>query len=222
MMNILFFWIPFISYNKIVYNYYFVGPLGHGLLVALSSVENPWNLEMNDGSIVNHVSKAQSLDPSDYGKTVIADASLQEFIKLFMEKPSVYFKALCLSIKKSFLYELSKWKTRIDNFSEKIQSTLSLTYAGCFFRLLGVFGDIIRLFAWVGLIILLHRKKYIPLIFLMGGVFLGMWVLWISHFEERYVVPFSWPLAVFAAYFFVSAFEWIKIKFKNFKLGKNY
>ncbi len=221
MVNILFFWVPFISFNKFTYDRYFVGPLGHGLLSALGSVENPWNLKCDDNVIAQYVNKTES---ATYfcGSPEYNDAGTKIFIRLCKENPSIYIKSIIKNMKDFFFYIIDKEKIedRFLHFFEKINKTLLVNNKLLIIKCIELLGDFLKIFAIFGILLLYCNKKYISLIFLLGGVLLGAWILLFSHFEERYVVPFLWPLAGFSAYFFVSAFEWIKGKIKSKKIKK--
>ncbi len=233
-VNILFFWIPFMSLNKVIYERYFVGPLGHGLLASLGTVSNPWGLQCEDNALVAHVKKAYVLTENDVVK--INDAQLKEFFNFLKEKPSVYIRAVLLSLRRALFYEIemglkfiyrycgniSLLKNKLgERFAEQHEVVDNQSKAlrvvdvqGFLLRKLieSLLGKMLIFFGYCGIFVLIFQRRFIPIIFLMMGVFGGCWMLCLSHFEERYVIPFAWPFAVFAGYFLVFFWQWITTK----------
>ena len=222
--NILFFWAPFITFNTLVYDRYFVGPVGHGLLASLGTVDNPWALKCDDEKIVVHVRKAQETN-EEHGSAALNDAGVQEFLKLLKENPLIYLKAVWNSFQSALFFEAHAvihffYKCFHDSlfFTSKVQEAWGLGKSLFLLKILEHFSSkVLRNLGYLGLIILIFQRRFIPIIYLMGGVFLGMWILMFSHFEERYVIPFSWPFAVFAAYFLSFLGKWMCNKLIGFK-----
>ncbi len=218
--NILFFWAPFIVFNKLVYDRYFVGPVGHGLLASLGTVENPWSLKCDDEKIIIHVRETQHIN-EEHGSAALNDAGVQEFLKLLKENPFVYIAAVWNSFQSALFFEAQAvmhffYKCFHDSafFTSKVQEAWGLGKGLFLLKILEHFSSkVLRNLGYIGLIILMFQRRFIPVIYLVGGVFLGMWILMFSHFEERYVIPFSWPFAAFAAYFLLFFWSWAKKKF---------
>ncbi len=205
--NILFFWVPFVGFNKQVYGRYFVGPLGHGLLASLGTVDNPWGLECKDEKIIDYVVINQEVEKGDVH--AIPDAAMRQFLKLFREDPRVYITSLLKTIKLALFYEIevlsnyfSTFEMSMSFLKEKLYKVFVLKKGIPFFEFF--LAKSMRIMGYCGIFFALVRRERIPVIFLIGGVFAGVWMLVLSHFEERYIIPFSWPFAVFASYFLVS------------------
>ncbi len=235
--NMLFFWIPFLSFNKIVYDQCFVGPLGHGLLASLGTVDNPWGLKCDDGEIVAHIKKTYSLDGGDMLK--MNDAGMHEFLRLVKENPLVYVQALLKTVEKTLFYEIETLIQFGYNFFKDIfsfrkymiqdqfgqeesclsqQLNIDLHVGIPHLRMLErLSAKLVMVCGYLGLLLLLFRRRVLPVIFLMGGVFAGCWILCLSHFEERYVIPFAWPFAIFAGYFLVTAGGWVMQRIRYFR-----
>ena len=235
--NIIFFWIPFMGFNKATYGRYFVGPLGHGLLASLGTVANPWGLECDDNVLVAHVKNSYSLVENDVVAT--NDAQFQEFLKFLKEKPSVYVRAVLLSLRRALFYEIEtgmrfiySYCQNISSFKNKLEEKfraeklieqqketfkLAIVQGSSLRKLLELLvGKILILCGYFGIFVLLLKRRFIAIVFLMGGVFGGCWMLCLSHFEERYIIPLAWPFAVFAGYFLVFFWRWIIRKLSNY------
>ncbi len=213
-VNILFCWILFLKFNKITYDRYFVGCLGHSLVASLGVVDNPWGLKCTDDSVFTHMSKIHGSYEYSPGSN---DRGMKEFFKLTKENTFIYVKALFKSLFDSFFYEVTTvfdffYQSFTDSvfFKTKLHQALGLSNGLFFLKILEqVSLKVVRNVGYLGLALAIFRRRFIPIIYLMGGVFLGMWVLLISHFEQRYIIPFSLPFAVFAAYFLVDIGKYI-------------
>lgn len=212
--NILFFWAPFIVYNKIAYNKFFVSPVGQNLLLGLGECENPWGYKLSDSWFDVFMHKTYG----EVGGTVECDQKAKElFYESVAEKPLLYFKIVL----RRFLYILlpplpwigSLWnvvavhKTLRDKFYSIITSFVSLAD----FLVHYIYIWFFLLCGYLGLIFLFIKKK----IMAIGIVFLGgivpIWSIVLSHSEPRYLVPTYALFAFFVGYCWVEFF--IKLKF---------
>lgn len=216
--NVLFFWVPFISFNKIVYDRYFVGPVGHGLLASLGTVDNPWGLKCDDLVVVEYIKKNNSSVIVD--SVTQDEAGVTKFLRLLKEHPFVYMSAVIKSVKSALFFEVEAvynffYKCFSDDafFMTKVNEALCLNPGLFILKILEHFSSkVLRIIGYCGLLLVLYRRQFISPLFLIGGVFFGMWVLLLSHFEEHYVVPFAWPFALFAGYFLVVTWQWAFVK----------
>ncbi len=219
--NILFFWVPFVGCNKTIYDRWFVGPIGHGLIASLGTVKNPWGIECSDRVIASHIQ--QETQNARYATPASEEAGVKLFFKLIKINPFIYLKALIVSFKDSlfneletaFIYLYSYFKNSVF-FQEKWKAMTDASWSMSIFRILDFLSArFIRFLGYCGIAYALYRRNYLAVLFLVVGIFMGMWVLLFSHFERRYVIPFAWPFALFSGYFLVACWQWLLQRYKQ-------
>ena len=196
-----------------VYDRYFVGPTGHGLMASLGTVENPWGLKCDDSVVANYIRSQEVVAGNNHA--CYNETGLRIFIELLKKNPLIYVKAVGKALLSAFFYEIeslvSYTNQSIQDFSGFLKKVKKAFVSGAGIFTLKVLentsGRLLSLLGYFGLALALFRRRFLPVIFLIGGVFLGMWILLLSHFEERYIVPFAWPFAIFVGYFLEAIFS---------------
>ena len=85
--NLLFFWVPFMTYNKIAYNHYFVSCSGHGLLAGLGQFKNKWEIKLDDGSVASVVHRQFGFK----GGTVDYNKGAKKIFYEYVKDDPIYF-----------------------------------------------------------------------------------------------------------------------------------
>lgn len=201
--NILSFWGPFMAYNKISYNRYLVGPVGLDLLEGLGEFPNRWGYKLDDIWAADYICKKYNVSP---GTPEFDDKAKEEFTLAFNQEPLIYFvnifkrmPGLILPGLPWIFYTASPYGDCASAY-EKLKIILSSWDLFFDFLIRHVYIRFYLLLGYAGIIILLMQKRYWVLSLLLGGVMLGGLGKLPSHIEYRYVVPYYWVFALFAAY----------------------
>lgn len=208
--NIVVFWVPFLVFNKITYNRWFVSYSGHALVQAFSTVENPWGFSFSDEATHNFI--ANRYPGVIYATPEYGDAGIKIFKSLFQKYPLLYIKAFLKSLRQAFfenmpghIYLSIRYKEydQIKGF-EKIKNIVREKgfFELFFFIIHHYFVKNIQWLGYCGFALALLFKKTRRIAFLcFFGVVCGVVGLLFSHCESRYVIPFYWPFGLFAGYF---------------------
>jgi len=194
------FWGPFFAYNKIAYNRYFVGPKGIGLIEGLGEeANNPWGYELNDTWYENFMYKNFGVQS---GTPECEDESQRLFFQSFKEHPGYFFKLIFKRIFSALLPNLP-WSFYPSylygenvSFSQKLKKAVSSPYIFIDFVSRLFYVRIYLLIGYIGALMLLLRKHYFELFFLISLI-ASCFLIFFSHIEFRYLVAFYTPFAFF-------------------------
>lgn len=203
--NIIFFWIPFCSYNQYYYHRPMVGTLGLELLESLGEFPNKWGCDSTDTWARNFTYKHKN--PSyQYGTPEHDDIQQELFWEIFNDNPWYYFKCVFKRIQKLlflnfswFEYDDSLYQGRI-SFKDRFLLSLSSWRVALDFFPRAFYMRIYWMLAYIGILFAFMRKKYFMLTLLIGGVMAPMPLVILSHIEDRYVLVHFWVLSFFVAY----------------------
>lgn len=200
--NGFFFWLPFCAYTKKAHNRYFVGS-AILLIEGLGEEENKWGYKLDDAWYEffmrdTYGLKAGTPQSEDKAKEIFWIAFKEDpvfFFKLFLKRcVSAILPNLPWSFYPESLYENCSTfldKIKISFFSTKV-------FLDFWSRLLYV-----RLFligGYIGALLLLLRRRYFDFLLLLGIV-ISSGVIFPSHIEYRYLVPFyAVPFPLFLGY----------------------
>ena len=103
--NTLIFWIPFMAYNKQVYNRYIVSPYGQNMLAGMGEFDNPWGFKCSDSWMKEHVSQKYNVK---YGTSEFQDKAYEEFMWAYSQSPWHYYRSVLKRIPK-LLFPRMHW-----------------------------------------------------------------------------------------------------------------
>lgn len=216
--NIIFFWIPFFSYNQYYYGRPIVGTLGHELMCGFGEFPNKWNCVPTDTWAGDFTRKRTHLK---YGTPEFDDVEKTIFWEMFQDEPWYYLKCVLKRIQKLlflnfcwFEYDdqLYQGKTL---FKEKFFLSLTNWRIAFDFFPRVFYIRIFWILAYIGMFFAFIRKKYFMLILLIGGVMMPMPLVVLSHIEDRYVLVHFWVLCFFVAYSLDQLYIFYKSGFLN-------
>ena len=198
--NLLFFWMPFVTYNMVAYNRMVVGPMGQDLVEGLGEFANPWGFQLNDEWLSGYITQKYG---HPYGTPAFDDAARQEFAHAYRQAPRVYWgnigkRLIRLVLPALYLVfdsPLSAGKT----IGEKLRIALSDWRLLVDLLLRHLYVRLFLLIAYAGLLLLLWRKQYLPAALLLSSIAAGFGKL-PSHIEYRYLIPFYWSWALCVGY----------------------
>lgn len=201
--NVICFWVPFMAYNKISYNRYFVGPVGLDLLEGLGEFPNRWGYKLDDIWASDYICKKYNVPP---GTPEFDDKAKEEFSGAFTQEPATYFVNIFKRIPGLLLpglpwifYTSSPYGEGL-SWKEKIRKVLNSSDFAIDFLLRHVYIRLYLLLGYVGMVLLFLQRRDWVLGLLVCGVVLGGLGKLPSHIEYRYIVPYYWVFGVFAAY----------------------
>jgi hypothetical protein len=218
--NILLFWVPFMTFNKVTYNTYFVAPTEEALFCSLCS---PYPLPNGD------MLKAE--DYPDYTNEQVRIGKLDPKIS-FYERYDILYKDIC----KKYPYrkiECLIYRIKEIAFGNIQWRPLDLSTSFSLYRYIENFNfgrvsikdlpelflhsyiPFMRLFGWIGIMIAIYRKKYFMVSMLLIGVVYSSGYMLLSHIEDRIIAVHAWPFGLFAFYSFGIIYKKIKLKIKN-------
>lgn len=202
-VNVLCFWVPFMVYNKITYNRYFVGPVGLDLLEGLGEFPNRWGYKLDDIWASDYICTKYKVLP---GTPEFDDKAQQEFNQAFKQEPLTYvlniFKrlpGLVLPGLPWIFYTVSPY-AGASLWQEKLQSIMHSKDLMIDFLLRHIYIRLYLFLGYLGAIMLLMQRRYFLVALLFGGILLGGLGKLPSHIEYRYVVPYYWVFGLCAAY----------------------
>ncbi len=212
--NIIIFWIPFLMYNMATYHRLLVGPVGQDLIESLGKFENPWGFQLSDEFVSNYIGKKYNLQ---MGTPEFDDKTRDKLRNAYAQAPSVYWKHMIRRIpqwvlpglpwlfpKKSPYEGLIGWKA-------KLAAAFSSIFMVIDFVLRHVLTRLFLMVGYFGIFLAWRRGHPLAVIFSCTIILGGLGKL-PSHIECRYLVPFYWPIVLFAAQFFTSSNSTSKIK----------
>lgn len=210
--NICFFWIPFTVYNYKAHGRMLVSTAGQNFVEGLWEFENPWGLSINDVSFDLFMQKKYGLK---CGSLECDDKAKKLFLETVIASPWFYISILIRRLHRIILPGLPWFAYN------ELQSTLSfgerikgIFYSGhAFFDFWGrqIYIRLYLLVGYLGLIILLLRKKYfiVFLLFFVGIV--SSWIVLFTHVEHRYLIPHYTIFSFFVGYMLHLLISWLKL-----------
>lgn len=207
--NLMVFWVPFVLYNKVAFNRFFVGPTGLALLVSFADFPNPWGVECSEDWVARHVQERYpNLDCVNETQE-FDDAAKSIFIEYFEQEPFLYFKNLLYRVLGMFFVNMP-WTAQFSDFvgynscHSKFEALCQAWHTGvfetvrfCFFFL---YIRLFLLLAYVGFFWLLLEKQFI-LPFLVIIAVVGNCGEVLSHIELKYLMQCYGFLGIFAGLF---------------------
>jgi len=206
--NALFFWIPFIQYNKQQYGRYIVSPAGQDLLEGLGEFENPWGYQLSDQYVAQLIENKSGYA---YGTSEFDDAARQEFMRAYHEYPALFWMnigkrlPMCILPPLPWLFYAQSPYAPCNTMQEKVSALLASPklWIDCIAR--HVYMRLYILLGWCGLLLLLWRKKYEAVLSVIV-VLLASSAKLPSHIEYRYLTPYYWVLCFCVGYICYTAF----------------
>lgn len=202
--NIICFWLPFMAYNKVVYDRYVVSSVGEILLEGLGEQENKWGYQWNDSWFADFMQKQFGLKE---GTPECDEKARELFFRSIYEEPLFYIKSIRKRIFKLILPDFV-WcpalfndaaYTRLTSVKERIVYLYS--HSSTFIGFLKMFFShlYVRLYvmiAYLGLL-LMFLQGYGRISLLLLTLLTSSWFVVFLHLEDRYVLysfgflPFS-------------------------------
>lgn len=208
--NVMCFWMPFMTYNKINYDRYFVGPVGLDLLEGLGEFENPWGYKLSDEWAGQFIEKKYEVKS---GTPEFDDACKKEFMHALDGNKSLYFMNIARRIPQlivpglPWIYQAQSPYGDALSLSEKIQKIFSSWNFFLDFLMRHIYIRLLLVLGYLGMFVALAQRRYFMLSIMLIGVLCGGLGKLPSHIEYRYLVPYYWVFALFAGYFIASAFK---------------
>ncbi len=203
--NLLFFWIPFCTYNKLSYDRYFVGPVGLDLLEGLGEFSNPWGYKLDDVWASDYISKKYNVI---FGTPAFDDKAKEEFAQAFAQAPHIY----CLNIFKRipglllpglpWIFYVHSPYGAVCSWRDKIMAIAGSWDLFKDFILRHVYIRLYLVLGYLGALMLFWHRRYWVLALLFAGVLLGGLGKLPSHIEYRYIVPYYWVFGISLTYGF--------------------
>lgn len=217
--NVFFYWLPFMTYNKIAYNRYLVGPAGINLIQGLGEFPNKWGYKLSDGWYADYTEKhfgkeAKKLKLTENEKTSFYDDKMRTvFWKSIKEDPLFYLSCIAKRIPR-LLFPGLPWFNYQDKkeiylmyvtgtpVKELIKTVLREPIIAIDFAARHIYIGLFLLFAYLGILLALIRKQYLALLLLFGGIICAGYSVIFAHIDHRYLIPFYGIFAFFVGYFF--------------------
>ncbi len=200
--NLVIFWLPFMTYNKVAYNRLMVGPIGQDLLEGLGEFENPWGFELSDEFVATFIGQKYQLQ---YGTPEFDDKAKEEFLIAYKQQPSLYWRNIFKRLPNALLPGLP-WLfpkespfAGVHGWQAKIKAVVSSWSVFWDFMLRHVYIRLFLLLGYVGMAVALYRRNYVA-VFLALAIMIGGLGKLPSHIEYRYLVPFYWVFSLWVGY----------------------
>jgi len=209
--NILFFWLPFVTYNKTAYGRYFVGTSGITLIETLGEYENPWGYVFRDSwyaeFIKQHGFKKGTAEGEDKGREI--------FFASVREHPWIYVKGVLKRIPR-VLFPQFVWIPQLCDRECELQPTLWERFKCRLRSAKGIaylfvqhfLGRLFFLLGYLGIALALLRKKYGAFFLLFLGGIASSYIFFFIHFEPRFSLHSTVLFPFFIAYFLVTMYDW--------------
>lgn len=214
-INIGIFWIPFMTFNKITYDRYFVGCTGQALLEGLGEFKNKWGFKLSDVWYDQHISALYPSMQGKYGTPEFDDVGKDIAMKAIIEDPYFFLKNMIIRIPHALYWALPCFGFVINYQSSRkplhlldklIVFSEDLGIIRFFLFFISRFITLVFVsFGILGLGWLLYKRNY-NIIMLWIVSYIGSLGLIISHLEIRYLYPviplWGIPAGVFFAYIY--------------------
>ena len=208
--NLIFFWTPFASYNKVAYDRYIILPKGTNLLPGLGEFPNKWGYELGEGWVAPYLEKHHGC--KNISGYAVEEKAEEVFWMRFREDPWHFFSSVLKRIPRIVfpgllwfnykdnveLYTLYATGTSIKEIFKLIlrSPTIILDFVARH-----VYVGLFLLIAYLGMLLALIRKKYLFLSLVYLGTIVASYSVIISHTEHRYLIPSYAFFALFVGYF---------------------
>lgn len=217
-ISFLFFWIPFLIFNKITYDKYYVIPQGEALLGSLYGAPFP------DGDAVEHTTGKFVLRKTGHymkcGSIESDNICMSLYKEYVLKYPYHRLKCMFIRLKTMLWYDLP-WR-QYDPYLVTTQTSrwfklkLALTSPKLFLEFFArLYMRILLVLGYLGILIAFWRKEYKLLIFMIIGVVFSSGYSWLFHIEDRILAVHNWPFGIFAAYFLSYCYESLRLFIKN-------
>jgi hypothetical protein len=208
--NLVFFWTPFVTYNKIAYNRYVVTSTGLNLLEGLGEFENRWGYRLSDGWYTEFMKKNYPEIETDIERD---DKARELFWAAVKEDPAHYITSVLKRIPRILFPGLPWFKyvrpNQIGFYRRYLSGTpLTTIIKEIFSSPIMLFDFIARyiyiglflLLAYLGILLLLIRKKFFPVCFILIGVISSGYSVILMHTDHRYLIPYCAFFALFVGH----------------------
>ena len=217
--NLIFFWIPFATYNKIAYDQYLVGPAGINLIQGLGEFPNKWGYQLSDGWYGNYSRKhfgeqADQLQLDDNQRGVFFDAKMKNlFWKSAWQDPWFYLTTLRKRVVRLifpglpwFNYQDTKELYLMYLTGTPLKEIIKIIFrepliAFDFFAR-HIYIGFFLLFAYLGILLAIFRKKYLVVLLLFVCIIGSSYSVVFAHVDHRYLIPFYGIFPFFVGYLF--------------------
>lgn len=217
--NSVFFWIPFMVYNKKLYNEYIVGPAGDGLLQGVGSMPNPWGYPAGESAQSIMIMEKYGIDLNDHEYDKIAKKLAWDAIK---ERPFLYIKGvvqrICYLMLPSIIWyswnltSCKLFEDEYDSIFDHINDiAIKITkdwrvFIDILFR--AIYTRLFVLIGYLGVLLLLLRRRYFIPFLLFGGMISTAYSISLSHIEDRYFIPTYVLFSFFVGYLIYEIIEY--------------
>ena len=207
-LNFIFFWIPFMTYNKIAYNQYLVGPTGVNFIQGIGEFPNKWGYKLSDGWYPNHMKEEiESLSEIERD-----NKAKDLFLSAVKEEPLYYLSCIIKRVPRLLfpglpwfnyqdtkeLYLMYVTGTPLSEIIKLIFRNPTITFD---FVARHVYIGFYLLFAYLGIILALIRKKYFTVLILFCGIIFASYYVIFAHIDHRYLIPYYGLFSFFVGYF---------------------
>jgi hypothetical protein len=217
--NILFFWLPFMTYNKIAYDRYIVGPTGINLIQGLGEFPNKWGYKLSDGWFANYM----NTNHKNLNNIERDDKARELFFKAIKEDPQYYLSCLFRRIPRlilpglpSFNYQDTKEIYLLYVTGTPVKELVNMVVREPIilidFIARHIYIGLFLFFAYLGMLLALIRRRFFELFFIYIGVISASYTVIFAHTDHRYLIPYYAFFAIFVGYFFAQTIGWIKNK----------
>jgi len=203
--NILFFWVPFTTYNRVAYGQYFVGISGIPLIEGLGEYENPWGLKCSDDWYSRFMKERYGVKA---GTPECERKGKELFFESIKQYPWVYVTQVVRRIPR-ILFPTYYWfphvyKTFINEPTAWARFKRQLRSLGGIADILvhGLLVTVFFLAGYMGIILAFVRKQYLPVLGLFVGGIVSNYGLIFAHFESRHILHSTALFSFFGGYFF--------------------
>lgn len=214
-MSILFFWAPFMVFNKITYDRYFINPKGESFLVGFQGLPFP-DGEPMEGMVGAFIARKEGkIIPM--GDQYFDDLCWKYFKIYFKKYPIHYFKCMFLRVKGMFWHDLI-WRKYYffeikQNASKFEKLGILLSNPGMLLEYISrLYVRLILFLGFIGLFLALFKREYLFVGIVIFGIVLSSVYLWIEHFQQRVLAMHQWGIALLAFYGLFCLYEMIKIR----------
>lgn len=219
-INVLIFWIPWMTYNKLTYDRFVVGPTGLALLVSFGERPNSWGIQVSESWFEEHVKERFPQIECKNGTQEFDDKGKEIFIEYFKKDPALYFINFFYRLKKMVMLNMpcmasfwsyAEYSSKLEAFKKYIQMGPCETIKFC------VYVFYVRFFlliAYLGLILALSEGSAL-LVVLIAIAVLGNCGEILSHIEDKYFMQCYGFLGIFVGLCVFLLKEFLTKKLKN-------
>ena len=207
--NILFFWVPFMAYNKIAYNRYVVSASGIALIHGLGEFDNPWGYKLDDAWYTEFMEKNYpDLTPLEQ-----EEKTKELFYKAVKENPWYYIRSVLRRIPrfiapglpsfnyqdKAEIYHMYMTGTPISKLIKIVTRSPMILFD---FVARHLYIGLFLFLAYLGLLLALFKRRFFAFFLLFFGVIATGYSIILIHPDHRYIIPYYTFFAMFVGYLF--------------------